>query len=128
MNMRLLLALITFCSPLHAEDQNGVLKERIRQFGLLKTRPIADWPKDTSSLFQGLSKEMPFAIQSKEDHLKAIEKIPKHLLEGHRLGKTIEKDGWHYTSVDQTESDGSSWFRAIASKMGSKQLLFSYTW
>jgi hypothetical protein len=110
------------------------LKMRIQQMGGAKnglgTKLIKEWPKEAPWLFQGLRKDTSFKIKNKKDHLKAISKIPKHLLNERVVGATIEHDGWFYTSIEHKDWNvkEATWFNVIASSVKSNMLYFSYSW
>lgn len=123
----LALLVIAVSSVSHAEDTPELLSIRISQIEQLGTRPIENWPEKDGELFQGLRKTISITIESKDDHLKAIAQIPKKLLAKRKAGKTLEINGWFYTSVD-FEGRKAPWLSVIASEKGSKELCFSYTW
>ena len=111
-----------------AEELSGPHLMRKSQLDVLGTILVTEWPDEQGALFQGIRKEIGFVINSKQDHMKAVLRVPKKLLGNHRPVATIEDDGWFYTSVGSDINDVNQWHSVIASKKGTSELLFSYTW
>ncbi len=114
-------------TPKAANDLRGI-KIRMGQLKIMGNNEIKQWPKDDTGLFQGGQKTLKFKVTDKESHQKAINLIPKHCLVNHRATKTIERDGWYYTSFDFINSDRPTFFSLVAIKKGTNKMLFSYTW
>lgn len=95
-------------------------------------RPLtAEWPKEFGGLFQGIRMKVDVKVTNKEEHLKAAASIPKPLMKGYKIGKTIEVDGWYYSCVvkeDVKEIKDHHWWHTLATKKGESFLQFGFTW
>jgi|GEM_PF-3291397 len=133
MKIRLLTFILAVALPAFGKDMPEMLKMRIDQMKTLqqgKVKLVNEWPEDAAGLFQGISKKVKTEIESKEDHLAVIASIPKHLMKNRVIGKTLESDGWFYTSIEHKSwtTEKATWFSVVASKKNSKILRFSYSW
>lgn len=121
------MAATLLASSLTADELPVGLAMRIGQMEALGTTRIETWPDDPAALFQGLRKTLPWKVESRKDHARALATIPKNLLAGRKVGETIEKDGWFYSSLDSREGP-STWLHVIATRKGGNEIRFSYTW
>jgi hypothetical protein len=133
MKLHFVIILLTIALPAVGEELPEMLKMRIEQITIIqkgKVDLIKEWPEDASGLFQGINREVDIEIISKEDHLAAIDSIPKRLMKDRVIGETFESNGWFYTSIERKDwkIKKATWFNVIASKKNSKILRFSYTW
>lgn len=107
---------------------------RIEQMLMLEkmaqVRVLKEWPEEKGDLFQYFKFQVSHVVNTEEDHLKAISTIPKRLMEGLVIGKTMEIDGRFYTSIEDEGWDGKNptWMSVIATKKGDDHLFFSATW
>lgn len=111
-----------------AAKAHPIFQLRTSQMGGELRDRFPDRPED---LFRGGMVKIDLTIKNREDHLEAIATIPKKLLAGHRLTKTVEVDGWFYTSVVYKGFDKNSdtdWFQVIGTKKGEPLIYFSHSW
>ena len=85
-----------------------------------------DWPSDLTYV----NKKLDAPLDSLERYHEVLATMPKSMLEGYRIGQTLETNGCFLTSIDpgNSEAKESLWIMVVGAKIGGDAVFSNSIW